>query len=57
LVWVFFSMAAISTPTSFQSALFNPPRTLAAIGGKEMSSRTGGRARDMRAREVALRND
>jgi hypothetical protein len=56
LVWVFFSMAAISTPTPFQNALLDPSQTLATIGGKEMSSRTGGRTRDMRAREVALQN-
>jgi hypothetical protein len=36
LVWVFFSMAGISTPTPCQSALFDPPQTLTAIGGKEM---------------------
>jgi len=54
-VWVFFSMAAISTPTPSQNALHDPPHTLATIGGKEMSSRTGGCARDARAREVALR--
>jgi hypothetical protein len=36
LVWVFFSMAAISTPTPSQIALHDPPQTLATIGGKEM---------------------
>jgi len=36
LVWVFFSMAGISTPTPYQSALFDQPQTHAAIGGKEM---------------------
>ena len=56
LVWVFFSMAGISTPTPSQNGLLDPSQTLAAVGGKEMSSRAGGRARDARAREVALRN-
>ena len=56
LVWVFFSMAGISTPTPSQNALLDPSQTLTAIGGKEMSSRAGARARDARAREVALRN-
>jgi hypothetical protein len=36
LVWVFFSMAGISTPTPFQKALLDPSQTLAIIGGKEM---------------------
>jgi len=48
-------MAGISTPTPSQIALLDPSQTLATIGAKEMSSRTGGRARDARAREVALR--
>jgi hypothetical protein len=49
LVWVFFSMAGISTPTPSQNALFDPSQTLATIGEKEMSSRPGGRARVARA--------
>jgi hypothetical protein len=36
LVWVFFSMAGISTPTPCQKALFNTPQTHTATGGKEM---------------------
>jgi hypothetical protein len=36
LVWVFFSMAGISTPTPCQSALFGSPQTHAVIDGKEM---------------------
>jgi hypothetical protein len=36
LVWVFFSMAAISTPTPYQTALLDPSQTPATIGGKEM---------------------
>jgi hypothetical protein len=36
LVWVFFSMAGIYTPTPCQSVLLDPSQTLATIGGKEM---------------------
>ena len=57
LVWVFFSMAGISTPTPCQSALFNTPQTLAKTDGKERLDTSGAPTRDMRAREVALRND
>jgi hypothetical protein len=55
LVWVFFSMAGISTPTPSQSALHDPSQTLAAIGKQERLDKPGARPRDMRAREVALR--
>jgi hypothetical protein len=56
LVWVFFSMAGISTPTPFQSALLDPSQTLTAIGKQERLDKPRVCARDMRAREVALRN-
>ena len=56
LVWVFFFMAGISTPTPSQSALFNTPQTLTAIGKQERLDISGARTRVMRAREVALRN-
>jgi hypothetical protein len=36
LVWVFFSMAGISTPTPGQRALLDPSQTLTATDGKEM---------------------
>ena len=53
LVWVFFSMAAISTPTPSQNALLDPSQTLTAIGKQERLDKPRVRARDMRAREVA----
>jgi hypothetical protein len=56
LVWVFFSMAGISTPTPCQRAYFNPPQTPTAIGEQERLDTSGAPARDMRAREVALQN-
>jgi hypothetical protein len=56
LVWVFFSMAGISTPTPCQSALLDPSQTLTAIGKQERLDKPRVRARDMRAREVALWN-
>jgi hypothetical protein len=56
LVWVFFSMAGISTPTPCQSALHDPLQTLTAIDKQERLDKPGACARDMRAREVALRN-
>jgi hypothetical protein len=56
LVWVFFSMAGISTPTPSQSALLDPSQTPAAIGKQERLDKPGVCARDMRAREVALWN-
>jgi hypothetical protein len=56
LVWVFFSMAAISTPTPCQSALADPSQTFAMIGKQERLDKPGVRACVMRAREVALRN-
>jgi hypothetical protein len=44
LVWVFFSMAGISTPTPSQSALFNTPQTLTAIDKQERLDKPGVRA-------------
>jgi hypothetical protein len=54
LVWVFFSMAGISTPTPSQSALLDPSQTPAVIGKQERLDKPGARACVMRAREVAL---
>ena len=35
LVWVFFSMAAISTPTPSQNALFDPRKPLQQLAEKK----------------------
>jgi len=35
LVWVFFSMAAISTPTPFQNSLFDPRKPLLQLAEKK----------------------
>jgi hypothetical protein len=35
LVWVFFSMAGISTPTPFQNALFGPRKPLQQLAEKK----------------------
>jgi hypothetical protein len=49
LVWVFFSMAGISTPTPCQSALLDPSQTPAAIGKQERLDKPGVCARHARA--------
>ena len=49
LVWVFFSMAAISTPTPSQNAPSTPRKPLLQLAEKKCTLRAGGRARDARA--------